>query len=1586
MYNFPLLRVQFNCSVASPSSGIYNGFQLSEAHKRLVICYDCEQIGAQVKPKIGPFALCGRHKTPSKTILRNNVCHNFCPNCVNLIQSNDFFLSPQDGKSRFRLIGDLLKKLGIETNYENKLTKGCFLEISPESRTKKYLVHTFMQRLLTIHYRAKDVSVKSEGPIQKSQHTAGKDVFGALLQKNTGNKKNKPTQVHPMDVQMAVFLCSDPFLQQIMVTKLSQCQYAVPLLLPNPFTGNIEFPLWTMRQISKSWKTTDTSGEFTSKTLPMYKAQTPMVAFFRIGSISSSKSQLMNRLINEKHDTFFHRDCPGSSRERLLMDGVVEIAWYLPSGNSTDHFSDCVAFCNLHGDSSINETQRKILTEMSSVNVALLPQLDRNDNNMVIVQDLCDCSTPLIIGERKYRVSLKGRNQSDVSVALREVIKNCLSEQPVTFSLEKIAEHSEIKVDEDNEDCQKGKETAQEIMRLLKTEDPSAVKEKYLPCQGKLWHDWCQKNKELRRLKSDNLELEQCKRQEEMREIRNKQHSCCISDFMCLFIRKLVSLSYSEKIYFLKWMTIMLDDLTSDTLSALLQEYDQKWSEELALKKTHHKETPQKLKTKQLNLEKISNKLNYATFGLEHLVREMGQIYEASVYERIKDRVMGEDLSYLPELAAELMISGHPVELMDGDAAHVPLVWVSAVLDKVIRKLGDQRVLCVVSSGIQSSGKSTMLNAMFGTQLPVSAGRCTRGAFMQLVKVSEEMKAELNFRAEMQDILHIVVQAFMRMKQVRLNPSCVFVHQNVTDVAAGVKMMEGRRRLQEKLDEMTKLAAKEEVYDAECFSDVIAFDVQKDVKYFSQLWEGSPPMAPPNPRYSENVQELKRDIVFRASKTKCMKLSQFQQRVKDLWEALLNENFVFSFRNTLEISVYRKLEEEYEKWTWSLRSAMLSIEDKMLNRIYRGKVEAVEKQELMREISETLQKVQTSFKKYFEEDSEKETLIQWKSRFEKQIQHLHDDLVDEAKRKLDENIKQKSIRKHLDEELINYEKALFEKSKELALKLKEDTWRDPKAEFDSVWGKWVSELTKDVPKIKDVNLSNDVINILKEFDKYGLVFGQRKNAAYRKIHTAADYSSYVSMKRVKLGAVLLWKKSLTPNDQTSIGELISKVIQQTTEKVNSFPVSVQGYSSGYIQEIVRDVKQLVQEFKPRNDSFEFKREFFVDLSLYVCEQAEKRFEELHRKYRETNDPVLHFKKKKAEYFKVFMKYYQGATSAAVLGDQICVKLKETILQSVYNMSAKLICDQMRGKPPFNGNRGDLEKHILKSLAEQEGDKEEKFTNFLTYMFHPNYHFKQFIRDRVRQYMAAENSQAVSVIKEHIDHKQRIIISAAEKARDEVRLISGDINKWLEIFSNSLVDELGDTRVHLSDDITKDVTGYDVLVDVIKKELSIIVEQLKGRFTKLSALKKEMFRETPEEILIKHFCRCCWKQCPFCGAVCTNSQENHTEKHQAEFHRSGGMKGCNFKDTTEFSINFCTTKVATDKLLFYDENSDKSFPYKEFWTAGGKYAEWSISADFSSLAYWKWFVCEFQENLENHYNKTFTGKGEIPSEWKKYTTV
>ena len=57
--------------------------------------------------------------------------------------------------------------------------------------------------------------------------------------------------VHPMDVQMAILHCADDFARQYILDKLSMCQFALPLLTPNPCNAQIEFSLWSLSQIQR---------------------------------------------------------------------------------------------------------------------------------------------------------------------------------------------------------------------------------------------------------------------------------------------------------------------------------------------------------------------------------------------------------------------------------------------------------------------------------------------------------------------------------------------------------------------------------------------------------------------------------------------------------------------------------------------------------------------------------------------------------------------------------------------------------------------------------------------------------------------------------------------------------------------------------------------------------------------------------------------------------------------------------------------------------------------------------------------------------------------------------------------------------------------------------------------------------------------------------------------------------------------------------------------------------------------------------------------------------------------------------------
>ncbi|XP_048039265.1 interferon-induced very large GTPase 1-like [Megalobrama amblycephala] len=1549
---------------------------------------------------------------------------------------------------------NLFRRLQLESRHFNKLRAADVLQITEyslqthESCAEEELVQIFIQKLLMMNYRARYIHVRDPNEHDHTQQRGidffedEGDIFKSIVLSNTRTSQSE--RIHPLDVQMSVFHCSDGFLKQLIVTKLSQCQYALPLLVPDPFTHQIEFPLWTFRQINKSWRIRNTSNEIISQIQPIYKAKTPVVFFFRFGYVSSSKSEMMNSLINERHNTFFHRNCPGSSRTRVLMDGVVEIAWFCPSGKNTDKFSECVSFCNLHGDAGDHEKQLQILTEMSSVNVVLLPQLQRNNKSATTIQKLYKKQKPLIclltedesalieMKKGKFKIGLKDRNQSDVSEEIRTIINECLSESSSTFRLEDVSKHSDIRVDEeDDKYCRRGRAAAQQMMSLLEKKEVTEIKELFLPHQGKLWHQWSQKNKELHRPQGYEIEMDISRKHSEMNKIRKKQHESDISDFMKFFIKEMNSGDCYEKTFFLKCLGILLDEYTSADLSALHHKYNEKWSSVVKLKKDHDKSD--QLKTEQTELERISDKLQAATFGLEHIMREISQIYESCSSVKKNKKDLQVHFSSLPSLAAEMMISGFPLELMDGDAAHVPLIWISAVLDELIQKLEDQRVFVLSVLGIQSSGKSTMLNAMFGLQFAVSAGRCTRGAFMQLVKVSKEMKKQIKIDyilvvdteglralelagrstrghdnelatfvvglgnltlinifgenpSEMQDVLQIVVQAFLRMTKVRLNPSCVFVHQNVSDVTVGEKNMEGRRRLQEKLDEMTKLAAEDEVCDAERFSDVIRFDVDNDVKYFAQLWEGSPPMAPPNPNYCENIYELKETIMSHAAKSHGMTLKNVIVRIKDLWEALLNERFVFSFRNSLEISAYRKLEGEYSKWSWSLRSAMMETENKLHNKIENEVIHEVKETDLQKELKETYEEVKKSMSELFEKDKDADILIQWKTSFEIKIKELQGNIVRETKRKLNEVLQQRDLKKKIDAQRINHENTLYEKSKELALKLKDKTNDEEtlKKEFDLFWEKCVNNIIRDTPAIRDIDVMRDVRVIL--YDAYGSVPVDH-NKKSRDILTVLSYSDYVQFKKSRniiINSINSTKKmfghALCKVGEAQVRSLVTDVVQQTEKMIQSFNISKIGYNVSYIQQLTDYIKKRVTEHQDGQVKYLFKNEFFMDLVLYICERSNKIITDQHRLFREDNDPVIHLEKKRGDYYSIFQKYCHGATSAVILGEIISQKLKEPIEQSVYKKTARDLADEMRSNcESLNGNRSNLEKHILKTLAEKED-----FDKYMDYIHKPRDHFKRSIRAEVSRYITDKFSVSVlPKMKENSELLQQKIMKAAHESTEHVQENRGDAGLWLKSFTQQISDELIFSEKDLSGVKHDDVDDFNLLEDLLRKELTVIMDKISSRFNIKSFPVKLDYMFRPDELLIDHFCQCCWIRCPFCKVICTNTIENHDEDHSAPFHRVDGVSGAKFRGTTNLSVWICTSSVASNNRYFYPSASDDTVPYKDYRSAGEVFAKWSITPDLSELPYWKWFVCRFQKDLEEYYNKTFEGSGEIPDEWRRY---
>ncbi|XP_063060239.1 interferon-induced very large GTPase 1-like [Engraulis encrasicolus] len=866
-------------------------------------------------------------------------------------------------------LSDLLSAVGLSNLQGGKLTLSSVLEINSNmlcdtpAQGSQQLSWLFLKKLMMSNLNARNLQCDQLMHMSSSTNVT-EDSYDAM---------------NPLDLITALFHCADPFLQQEIVSKMFMCQFAVPLLLPNCDTQQSTLMLWAMRDLVKNYK-----AHYSSEGR-IVEMEIAMVSFVRVGESSLYKSQTLNKLISnssQPNEPFIHHDMPCGDVPRRISDGLVEVSWYLPCGNKNiDIFTQPVAVANLRGDSRSFEAQVSFLCQTSAAVFIFTddPEGDlspftntkrkaelflvTNSQRKDIVDELKKTCRQHKLKE-DHVIMRTNQNESDFVKILRLLVKNIVESNVVKTNMitfTSTARQIGILVDEDSSGCQNAKQNVEGISEMVK--NVVAFKEEQLPLHGTIWKEISQLEKERYRLRKANrdqgIQHYTSALDTQEQELRKQQHQRDISDAMANFIAG-ISQSNKESLYFLKWLKIQLDTVSRNNLSTLRQLY----------KDCCRKNLQDNELIKMLD-EQISNCL----LGPEHFFRELGQIYECAC-SLTQDNPARQQVQHLPRLCAQMLLDGFPVELVDGDASNIPMKWISAVLTE-LHQLVDKksRILVLTVLGVQSTGKSTLLNTMFGVQFAVSSGRCTRGAFMLLIKVSEELISELKCdfimvidteglmspelaaldissehdnelatlviglsditiinvamenSIEMKDVLQIAVHAFLRMKEAGKKRRCLFVHQNVSDMSAHDNNKRDRNKLVDQLNEMTWAAATMEKKAANTkFTDVMKYDPDKDSYYIPGLWHGTPPMAPVSTGYSETVYELKKSLLglLQSDEIICNDAVKFQKWTESLWKSVKFENFIFNFRNSLVADAYSDVCTEYNSWEWTFQTEMNS--------------------------------------------------------------------------------------------------------------------------------------------------------------------------------------------------------------------------------------------------------------------------------------------------------------------------------------------------------------------------------------------------------------------------------------------------------------------------------------------------------------------------------------------------------------------------------------------------------------------------------------------------------------------------------------
>ncbi|XP_038671292.1 LOW QUALITY PROTEIN: interferon-induced very large GTPase 1-like [Scyliorhinus canicula] len=898
-------------------------------------------------------------------------------------------------------IPELLTELGLESK---KLSLNDVLNINRETLQNKSpyspqdIPGYFLQNIMMVNSEARNLKYKPT----KTQN-----------QQNIKIDETREGLYHSLDIIVSIFLCADPFLQQELMLKMSLCQFALPLLLPAVNKG-CTFLLWALRSIVKMWCPLSLRDSAGFQETNMVTTRIPIFSFIRFGSCSISKSMILNEVLSpyqQHHNLFIHHDMECGNLPRRISDGLVELCWYLPSGSEElDLFPEPMTILNLRGDAKDFQIQVQFLTNVSSAVFIFIDNVDRGLINSLKSLIQSPAKTFIVLtgsrvnGETNYhlhnfiatsvmeenQILLRGtRNNAEFTETLRSTLRNILEithQQETSQSLKSLEELAEIardmgiEIDEDGKQCSQGKARSENICNSIKGDSISKYKLENMSFQGLTWQQISKIEKDQCRSKhpEEHSTQKYCNDlEEEKRKLRNEQRQKGISADMKTFITALTDSDVRK--YFLQWMKFGLDSRSRDTLSVSREEYKSLY------KKSQEQAAKQKDSTINKRLQELDQQITGSSLGLEHFMREMGLVYETLMNQDNHNEEEKWIMQTLPTIAADLMLDGFPLELIDGDVSNIPLQWVTDVLRQLKTGLAERPCVFVLTVlGVQSTGKSTLLNTMFGLQFAVSSGRCTRGAFMQLIQITGDLQTELGCgyimvinteglkapelsnidgsyehdnelatlviglsdvtlvnmsmenSTEMKDVLQIVVHAFTRMREVGKRPVCYFVHQNVSAVSAHDQNIAGRKQL---LDVMTRAAAKMEKRDGQFtkFSDVLEYDAVKNNWNIPGLWHGIPPMAAVNTGYSHNVFKLKirlfENLKEMGNKGRTSTISEFIQWTKSLWNAVKYENLTFSFRNSLVAEAYKELSVKYTNLEWKLRKEIHSFLEKAQNRI-----------------------------------------------------------------------------------------------------------------------------------------------------------------------------------------------------------------------------------------------------------------------------------------------------------------------------------------------------------------------------------------------------------------------------------------------------------------------------------------------------------------------------------------------------------------------------------------------------------------------------------------------------------------------------
>ncbi|XP_052814606.1 interferon-induced very large GTPase 1-like isoform X2 [Mya arenaria] len=1004
------------------------------------------------------------------------------------------------------------------------------------------------------------------------------DDIGDWLEENADSQA--VTEMCAMDIFMATFHSCDGLLKQALFKKMYLCKIAMPFLYHSIKTNALQISLWPLQQFPIS---NDNNLEHCALTM-----ETKLITFVRLGRPQFSKSMLLNRFIQNRNDAFsifFNRECKSGLLSRVLFKRVVEIFWDSPAsknkpirtymnfrGDFAEEFEpkttiwNCliqttdmfVVIIDLNEMVSNFENYSKLLIEIPKCMILFSEHTEVERETKKDIQD----KMKKLCYNHKEKFKVISTHENETEKETEKLLKNIRSNIDKHFEIYQAVLPLEVRIntfnenngqileEEENEDLIFGKKLAKWLMSEMATEvsmqkhEQTDDENSFQNCISILTPlSYFHSPKLMEKLRQKNRAEDRHETEKYNDAIYNtrKENLSNISNTVRLLAKYLVNtrqLNIRQK-YFIGWLRLFMEQELSIFLCKMAK-IKNKILDLIAENKTRHGSDTDN-ENQRLNLDNI---IQLSSLTVEHLFREISHVYD-SIIELDEDprKYCLPSVNDCVETFSYFIIENETVELMT-ESFFMPRKWLQYIFRSVDKRLRVHNIKTISVLGLQSSGKSTVLNTMFGVQFAVRSGHCTTGIQAKLLPVrqrnienhasdyvmilnTEGLRSTFSSNvwrpqyfdnelatfviglgnlsllnimgekiADMKDIMQVVMNALLKIKssqsRIALGHKCFFIHHNVTVRFTDVYMKELYRDFDSTLDEVAREAAASEgipdIYNAK---DVLMFDAEKDIHPVHYLWQCDNSLMRISPDYSKRMMEIKIKAMKLLPNYGFKSLSELNQLASDLWDGINSERYIFTFRSSLAMKAFFRAEDYFKLL---VRNIGFQARDEKVYQCFKYMSDCQNEEELKTTtnevassmnafISEKRDGIKKEFEGFLEKERHMDNVYSWSSFYSPRFENE----LKELKRRIENETNQ-----YFDEQLVKMRTFAVSSSSRNKLRKKSaeifsssKSTSEKKAEFDKIWKDFEDNIKKQTLSIEDDSLYNYFVQQYEQtFSKY----------------------------------------------------------------------------------------------------------------------------------------------------------------------------------------------------------------------------------------------------------------------------------------------------------------------------------------------------------------------------------------------------------------------------------------------------------------------------------------------------------------------